>query len=59
LAIVVFAVRTCKQSIQNYPARTTTTTEGDWRHHKLIYTKHARCRMQCREISETGNCFYS
>jgi hypothetical protein len=25
----------------------------DWRHKKLIYTKHARCRMKCRSIDES------
>ena len=52
LAIVVFGIQKCRQSNQTYPAQTETTTQGDWRHHKLIYTKHARCRMECRDISE-------
>lgn len=52
LAVTVFGLNKCKQSNQNYPEQNVTTKEGDWRHHKLIYTKHARCRMECREISE-------
>lgn len=27
-------------------------TAESWRHEKLIYTKHARCRMDCRKIDE-------
>ena len=51
-AALVFGIKKCNESKQNYPERTITTAQGDWRHHKLIYTKHARCRMECREISE-------
>lgn len=52
LLAIVFGIKKYKESKQSYPERTTTTTEGDWRHLKLVYTKHARCRMECREISE-------
>ena len=52
MAIIAFGIRHCKNSRQNYPERTVTTANGDWRHHKIIYTKHARCRMDCREITE-------
>ena len=52
ILIVALLLKRCKPSIQNYPARTETATQGDWRHHKIIYTKHARCRMECRDISE-------
>lgn len=52
LGIITWGIKKCKESKQNYPERTVTSAEGDWRHHKLIYTKHARCRMECREISE-------
>ena len=31
-----------------HPAAGTET----WRHDRLIYTKHARCRMDCRKIDE-------
>ncbi len=51
-AAVVFGVKKCKERKQAYPERQVTTTEGNWRNHKLIYTKHARCRMECREITE-------
>ena len=36
----------CIQS--EHPAPGTET----WRHDRLIYTKHARCRMDCRKIDE-------
>jgi hypothetical protein len=52
LAIIAWGVKKCKTSNENYPERTTTVDQGDWRHHKLVYTSHARCRMECREISE-------
>jgi hypothetical protein len=52
LGLVAFGIKKCKNSNQNYPDRTITTAEGEWRHHKIIYTSHARCRMECREISE-------
>jgi hypothetical protein len=52
LGLLTLLVKKCSQSNQDYPERTVTTTEGDWRHHKLIYTKHARCRMECRDITE-------
>ncbi len=51
-ALIVFAFKKCRESDQHYPGRTITTTEGDWRHHKVIFTSHARCRMECREITE-------
>jgi hypothetical protein len=47
----VWALKQCNQSKQKYDERDVTTSTGDWRHHKLVYTKHARCRMECREIS--------
>ncbi|HNR18717.1 MAG TPA: DUF4258 domain-containing protein [Bacteroidia bacterium] len=52
LLAIVFGIKKCKESKQTYPERPVTTAEGDWRSHKLVYTKHARCRMDCREISE-------
>lgn len=52
LAVVGFGVKQCREQKQQYPDRQVTTTTGEWRNHKLIYTKHARCRMKCREISE-------
>ena len=52
LGLVALGIKKCKSSHDNYPERTTTTAEGDWRHHKIIYTSHARCRMECRDISE-------
>jgi hypothetical protein len=52
LALVAWGVKKCKNAKQDYPERVTTTQSGDWRHHKLIYTKHARCRMDCRDITE-------
>lgn len=52
IALIVLGIKKCNQSNQNYPEHTITNQKGDWRHHKLIYTKHARCRMECRDISE-------
>ena len=52
LAVIAFGVKKCKQSQNNYPERTLSVNEDDWRHHKIIFTKHARCRMECREITE-------
>jgi hypothetical protein len=52
LAVVAWGVRRCKNSVNDYPERSVTTEQGDWRHHKLVYTTHARCRMDCREITE-------
>lgn len=52
LASFVWVFKRCNQSRQEYGEREITTTAGEWRRHKLIYTKHARCRMECREITE-------
>lgn len=52
LLAIVFGIKKCKESKQTYPERQVTATEGDWRNHKLVYTNHARCRMECRQISE-------
>lgn len=52
LGLVAFGIKKCKDNKQDYPERSVSTEAGDWRHHKLIYTKHARCRMECREITE-------
>lgn len=52
LALAAWGIKTCKNSRDNYDVRSVTTEAGDWRHHKLIYTSHARCRMECREITE-------
>ena len=51
-ALFVISLRKCKEADQKYPDRNVTVTEGDWRHHKIIFTSHARCRMECRDISE-------
>lgn len=52
MALGTVIYKTCQRNQQTYPTRTINTTPGDWRSHKLIYTKHARCRMECREITE-------
>ena len=52
LGLLIGGLKKCKDSRQNYPQRSVTSDAGDWRHHKLIYTSHARCRMECREITE-------
>lgn len=51
LALLALWIKKCQHSNEK-STRTTTTEVGDWRHHKLIYTKHARCRMECRDITE-------
>jgi hypothetical protein len=53
LGILAFGLKKCRESNQQYDERSVTTAAGDWRHHKIIYTSHARCRMECREISES------
>ena len=53
IALIGFGLKKCMQPGVPTTDRTVTTVEGDWRHHKLIYTKHARCRMDCRDISES------
>ncbi|MBP6532184.1 MAG: DUF4258 domain-containing protein [Bacteroidia bacterium] len=52
LALLTLAVKRCNKSRESHTDRTISVNEGDWRHHKLIFTKHARCRMECRDISE-------
>jgi hypothetical protein len=52
LGVLTWTLKKCKDAKQDYPGRSVSEAAGDWRHHKLIYTKHARCRMECREISE-------
>lgn len=52
IGLIALGVKKCSQSKENYPDRTISTTAGEWRQHKIIYTSHARCRMECREISE-------
>ncbi|HQE11321.1 MAG TPA: DUF4258 domain-containing protein [Flavipsychrobacter sp.] len=58
LSIVLLIVRTCKNqapSTVNVPSTTTITNEtrGLNRNPSIInYSKHARCRMQCRKITE-------
>ena len=52
MAIIAFGIKKCKDHRQLYPERTITATIGDWRHHKIVYTSHARCRMNCRDITE-------
>lgn len=52
LGLVALGLKKCRESKDAYPDRSVTTSVGDWRHHKIIYTKHARCRMECRDISE-------
>ena len=52
LGLFALGIKKCKEHRQHYEERTINTTEGEWRHHNIIYTSHARCRMECREISE-------
>ena len=53
LALLTLWVRKCSNSNDNFKERPISAQVGDWRHHKLIFTKHARCRMECRDISES------
>jgi hypothetical protein len=52
LALLAWGVKKCQNSREQYYDRTVTTEKSDWRHHRLIYTAHAKCRMECRNISE-------
>lgn len=52
LGLIALGLKKCNGPTGNYPERTINTNEGEWRHQKIIYTKHARCRMDCREITE-------
>ena len=58
LVVAVFALRKCR-SIQgndqssNTPAEKNRDRGFDRRTSYLEYTKHARCRMQCRQIDES------
>ncbi len=50
--LLALGIKKCNQhSNTNRPTKT--SISGDWRYHKLIYTKHARCRMDCRDITES------
>ena len=51
LALITFFYKSCRNPSHETANRTNTTVKGDWRHHKLVYTKHARCRMECRDIT--------
>ncbi len=53
LAVIAWSLKTCRNSKDTYPERSVNVEQGDWRHHKLVYTSHARCRMECRDISES------
>jgi hypothetical protein len=52
LGLIGLGLKKCIQHKESYPERTVSTATGDWRHHKVIFTSHARCRMECREITE-------
>jgi len=52
MGALILVIKKCNRHKENYPERTISTTAGDWRHHKIIYTSHARCRMDCRDITE-------
>lgn len=57
LAVLLLLVRTCNKQLPssvNAPSVTTTNeTRGLNRNPSIInYSKHARCRMQCRKITE-------
>lgn len=53
LALLTLLVKRCSHKEETKINRPVSTEAGDWRHHKIVYTKHARCRMDCREISES------
>ena len=60
LAALVFIIRQCKdeQGTNNNTKRNNTTTTNrdkgfDRRISYLEYSKHAKCRMECRRISQT------
>jgi hypothetical protein len=58
LGLIVYGVRKSGGPSSENPGSTVPVTDAvnadkDWRHHRLMYTKHARCRMECRDISES------
>ena len=59
LAVVLIIAKKCKQSNQDLPKTTTTTRSSndrekgfDRRVSFLEYSNHAKCRMQCRHITQ-------
>lgn len=53
LSLLALGIKKCNQHSKDANRQTETSVSGDWRYHKLIYTKHARCRMDCRDITES------
>ena len=53
LALLALGVRKCSNPNEQNADRPISRDAGDWRHHKIVFSKHARCRMECRDISES------
>ncbi|MBK8658196.1 MAG: DUF4258 domain-containing protein [Bacteroidetes bacterium] len=52
LGLVVLAIKTCRTAMPVAAPTVQDNSPADWRSHPVVYTKHARCRMECRHISE-------
>lgn len=52
LGLLVLAIKTCRNSMPVTAPPMEANAPADWRSHPVVYTKHARCRMECRQISE-------
>ena len=53
LSLLALGIKKCNQHSKVVNRLPNTSVSNDWRHHKLVYTKHARCRMECRDITES------
>jgi hypothetical protein len=52
--IVIKSFKSCIHfSSQNDFNNDSLNYKNEWRYHPLVFTKHARCRMFCRNISES------
>ena len=52
-SLIALGIKKCNQHTKDVKHLPDTSINSDWRHQKLVYTKHARCRMDCRDISES------
>ena len=53
LSLLALGIKKCNLHPKEVNRIPITSVSSDWRHHKLVYTKHARCRMDCRDITES------
>jgi hypothetical protein len=52
VAVLALTVKKCSLNNGQQVSESYSPAKEGWRNHRLVYTKHARCRMECREISE-------